>query len=188
MIEERLIALVTEAQAAVARELGLTGDLPEVELSKPRQKEHGDFATNVALVLATRVGRSPRDVAELIVRHLPEAPFVRSAQVAGPGFINFRLTADWLTGALRDVAARGEAYGRADPNGLRAQVEFVSANPTGPLHIGHARNAALGDALARVLEAAGWSVEREYYFNDTGGQMDRFGASVEARYLEHVVV
>jgi arginyl-tRNA synthetase len=184
VIEERLIALVTEAQAAVARELGLTGDLPEVELSRPRQKEHGDFATNVALVLATRVGRSPRDVAELIKRHLPEAPFVRSTEVAGPGFINFRLTADWLTGALREVAARGEAYGRADPNGLRAQVEFVSANPTGPLHIGHARNAALGDALARVLEAAGWSVEREYYFNDTGGQMDRFGASVDARYLE----
>jgi arginyl-tRNA synthetase len=184
MIEERLIALVTEAQAEVARELGLASDLPEVELSKPRQKEHGDFATNVALVLAPLVGRSPRDVAELIVRRLPEAPFVRSAEVAGPGFINFRLTTGWLTDALRDVAARGEAYGRADPNGLRAQVEFVSANPTGPLHIGHARNAALGDALARVLEAAGWSVEREYYFNDTGGQMDRFGASVEARYLE----
>ena len=104
--------------------------------------------------------------------------------MAGPGFINFRLTTDWLTGALRDVAARGEAYGRVDPSGRRAQVEFVSANPTGPLHIGHARNAALGDALARVLEAAGWSVEREYYFNDTGGQMDRFGASVEARYLQ----
>ncbi len=184
MIEERLIALVTEAQAEVARELGLVGDLPEVELSKPRQREHGDFATNVALVLAPLVGRSPREVAELVRRHLPEAPFVRVAEVAGPGFINFRLTTGWLTDALRDVANRGEAYGRADPNGLRAQVEFVSANPTGPLHIGHARNAALGDALARVLEAAGWSVEREYYFNDTGGQMDRFGASVEARYLE----
>ena len=184
MIEERLIALVTEALAEAARELGLEGDLPEVELTKPRQKEHGDFATNVALVLAPRVGRSPREVAELLLRHLPEASFVRSAEVAGPGFLNFRLTTDWLTGALRDVAARGEAYGRADPNGRRAQVEFVSANPTGPLHIGHARNAALGDALARVLEAAGWSVEREYYFNDTGGQMDRFGASVEARYLQ----
>jgi arginyl-tRNA synthetase len=184
MIEERLIALVTEAQAEVARELDLADDLPEVELSKPRQKEHGDFATNVALVLAPLVGRSPREVAELVRRRLPEVPFVRLAEVAGPGFINFRLTTGWLTDALRDVANKGEAYGRADPNGLRAQVEFVSANPTGPLHIGHARNAALGDALARVLEAAGWSVEREYYFNDTGGQMDRFGASVEARYLE----
>ena len=107
MIEERLIALVTEALAEVARELGLEGDLPEVELTKPRQKEHGDFATNVALVLAPRVGRSPRDVAELLLRHLPEASFVRSAEVAGPGFINFRLTTDWLTDALRDVAGAG---------------------------------------------------------------------------------
>ena len=188
MIEERLIALVTEALAAAAGELGLRDDLPEVELSKPRQREHGDFATNVALVLAARVERPARDVAELIVRRLPEASFVRSAEVAGPGFINFRLTTSWLTDALQDVAALGEAYGRAEPNGLRVQVEFVSANPTGPLHIGHARNAALGDALARVLEAAGWSVEREYYFNDTGGQMDRFGASVEARYLQLVGV
>jgi arginyl-tRNA synthetase len=186
MIEERLIALVTEALTVAARELGLSGDLPEVELSKPRQKEHGDFSTNVALVVAAGVERSAREVAELIVRNLPQAPFVRSAEVAGPGFINFRLTTSWLTDALRDVAVRGEAYGRADPNGRRAQVEFVSANPTGPLHIGHARNAALGDALARVLEAAGWSVEREYYFNDTGGQMDRFGATVEARYLQLV--
>jgi arginyl-tRNA synthetase len=104
MIEERLIALVTKAQAEVARELDLAGDLPEVELSKPRQKEHGDFATNVALVLAPLVGRSSRDVAELVRRHLPEARFVRSAEVAGPGFINFRLTTGWLTDALRDVA------------------------------------------------------------------------------------
>ncbi|HEU4865992.1 MAG TPA: arginine--tRNA ligase, partial [Actinomycetota bacterium] len=184
MIEDRLIALVNVALAAAARELGLSSDLPEVELSKPRQKEHGDFSTNVALVLAARVERPAREVAELIVRNLPKEPFVRSAEVAGPGFINFRLTMSWLSEALRDVAVRGEAYGRAEPHGRRAQVEFVSANPTGPLHIGHARNAALGDALARVLEAAGWTVEREYYFNDTGGQMDRFGASVEARYLQ----
>jgi len=184
MIEERLIALVSEALAAAAPELGLSGDLPAVELSKPRQKEHGDFSTNVALVVAPRVDPPPREVAEVIVRHLAADEVVASAEVAGPGFINFRLTSGWLTDALREVERTGEAYGRAEPNGMRAQVEFVSANPTGPLHIGHARNAALGDALARVLEAAGWSVEREYYFNDTGGQMDRFGASVEARYLQ----
>jgi arginyl-tRNA synthetase len=123
-------------------------------------------------------------VAEVLVRHLPEAPFVAAAEVAGPGFVNFRLTSAWLEDALREVVEAGEGYGRAAPHGRRAQVEFVSANPTGPLHIGHARNAALGDALARLFEAAGWSVEREYYFNDTGGQMDRFGASVEARYLQ----
>jgi len=186
MIEERLIALVSRAVAAAAAELGLTGEPPEVELSKPRQKEHGDFSTNVALVVAARVDRPAREVAEVIVRHLPPADVVASAEVAGPGFINLRLTRAWLTDALREVERAGDAYGRAEPNGRRAQVEFVSANPTGPLHIGHARNAALGDALARVLEAAGWSVEREYYFNDTGGQMDRFGASVEARYLQLV--
>ncbi|MEX2422256.1 MAG: arginine--tRNA ligase, partial [Actinomycetota bacterium] len=184
MIEAQLSALVFDAVAAAAAELGLSGEPPEITLSSPKQREHGDFATNVALVLAKRAGRPPREVAEIILRNLRETPFVRSAEVAGPGFINFRLTTGWLTGALRDVAARGARYGRAEPSGKRAQVEFVSANPTGPLHIGHARNAALGDALARVLEAAGWAVEREYYFNDAGGQMDRFGASVEARYLQ----
>jgi arginyl-tRNA synthetase len=184
MIEDRLIALVTVALTAAARELGLSGDPPEVELSKPRQKEHGDFSTNAALVVAARVDRPPREIAEVIVRHLPPADFLASAEVAGPGFINLRLTTGWLTDVLREVERAGEAYGRAEPNGLRAQVEFISANPTGPLHIGHARNATLGDALARVLEAAGWAVEREYYFNDTGGQVDRFGESVEARYLQ----
>jgi arginyl-tRNA synthetase len=186
MIEDELSALVSDAVAAAGTELGLSGELPEITLSNPKQKEHGDFATNVALVLSARAGLPPREVAEIILRNLREMPFVRSAEVAGPGFINFRLTTDWLTGALRDVAAHGTAYGRAAPSGKRAQVEFVSANPTGPLHIGHARNAALGDALARVLEAAGWAIEREYYFNDAGGQMDRFGASVEARYLQLV--
>ena len=186
MIRVRLSELIRAALVAAGDELGLAGDPPEVELSKPRQKEHGDFATNVALVLAKRVGKPPREVAEALVRHLPGSPFVASAEVAGPGFVNFRLTSGWLEDALRDVVEAGEGYGRAQPHGRRAQVEFVSANPTGPLHIGHARNAALGDALARLFEAAGWSVEREYYFNDTGGQMDRFGSSVEARYLQLV--
>ena len=186
MVEEQLRPLIAEALAAAAPELGLSGDLPEVELTRPRQKEHGDFATNVALVVASEAGRPPREVAELIVRHLPPSPLIRSAEVAGPGFINLRLTTDSLTSVLRAIAERGDAFGRAEPTGRRVQVEFVSANPTGPLHIGHARNAALGDSLARVFEAAGWSVEREYYFNDAGGQMDRFGSSVEARYLQLV--
>ena len=186
MVEEHLRSLIAEALAAAAADLGLSGDPPEVELTRPRQKEHGDFATNVALVVASKVGRPPREVAEVIVRHLPSSPLIRSAEVAGPGFINIRLTTESLTSVLLEVAERGDAYGRAEPDGRRVQVEFVSANPTGPLHIGHARNAALGDSLARVFEAAGWSVEREYYFNDAGGQMDRFGSSVEARYLQLV--
>jgi arginyl-tRNA synthetase len=186
MVEDHVRTLIAEALAAAAQDLGLSGDLPEVELTRPRQKEHGDYATNIALVAASNAGRPPREVADLIVRHLPTSPPIRSAEVAGPGFINVRLTTDSLTSVLREVADRGNAYGRAEPTGRRVQVEFVSANPTGPLHIGHARNAALGDSLARVFEAAGWSVEREYYFNDAGGQMDRFGASVEARYLQLV--
>ena len=179
-------SLIADALAAATPELGLSGDLPEVELSRPRQKERGDYSTNVALVVASKVGKPPPEVAELIVANLPASPLIRSAEVAGPGFINIRLTTSSLTSVLREVAERGDAYGRAEPNGRRVQVEFVSANPTGPLHVGHARNAVLGDALARLFEATGWSVEREYYFNDTGGQMDRFGASVEARYLQLV--
>ncbi len=186
MIEERLAELVREALAASADELGIEGPWPPVVLLKPRQKEHGDLATNVALVLAERVGRSPREVAELIVERLPPDEAVASAEPAGPGFVNFRLTRAWLHAVLREVADRGGDYGRAEPTGRRAQVEFVSANPTGPLTLGHARNAAIGDALARLLSFTGWEVEREYYFNDAGGQMDRFGSSIEARFLQLV--
>jgi arginyl-tRNA synthetase len=184
MVQDRLLELLRAALAAASAELGLEGEPPAIELSRPRQKEHGDFATNLALALAPRLGRPPREVAEILLRHLPESPLVASAEVAGPGFINLRLEPGWLADALREAVRAGERYGWAEPNGLRVQVEFVSANPTGPLHIGHARNAALGDALARLFEATGWTVEREYYFNDAGGQMDRFGASVEARYLQ----
>lgn len=186
MIEDRLADLVRAALAACAGELGIAEPWPGIELQKPRQKEHGDLATNVAFGLAKRVGRSPREVAELIVAHLPHDPAVASVEPAGAGFVNFRLSPTWLHDALRGAIARGPDYGRGGPIGLRAQVEFVSANPTGPLTLGHARNAAIGDALARLLGFTGWEVEREYYFNDAGGQMDRFGASVEARYLQLV--
>jgi arginyl-tRNA synthetase len=184
MIEERLSALVREALLAAAPELGLEGEPPPVEISMPKQKAHGDFSTNFALVVAPRVGRERRDVATTIVRHLPADLAVREVSIAGPGFINFSVTSDWLFDTLRQVAVLGAAYGRAGPTGRSVQVEFVSANPTGPLHIGHARNAVIGDAIASVLSAAGWSVEREYYYNDAGRQMELFGASVEARYLE----
>jgi arginyl-tRNA synthetase len=186
VIEDQLVAWIGAGLVAAAPALGLEGDLPVPELLVPKQKEHGDFATNVALGLAKRAGRAPREVAEAIVDALPEAPFVERVEIAGPGFLNVFTTDDWLHEALRDVVAAGEAYGRANPNGRRVQVEFVSANPTGPLHIGHARNAALGDALARLFEAAGWTVEREYYFNDAGRQMDRFAESIEARYLQAI--
>ena len=186
MIEDRLVALIAQALEAAAPSLGLDGELPTPELLAPKQREHGDFATNVALGLAKRAGRPPREVAQAIADALPPAPFLEKAEVAGPGFLNLFTTDEWLHDALRDVVAQGKAYGRAEPHGRRVQVELVSANPTGPLTLGHARNAAIGDTLARLFEADGWSVEREYYFNDAGGQMDRFGASVEARFLQLV--
>jgi arginyl-tRNA synthetase len=184
VIEEALAAWLRAGAAAAAPALGVEGDLPEPEILAPKQKEHGDFATNLALALAARAGRPPREVAQAIVDALIPAPFVRKVEVAGPGFINLFVTEDWLHDVLRQIVDQGESYGRRPEHALRAQVEFVSANPNGPLTIGHARNAAIGDTIARLLEAAGWRVERECYFNDTGGQMERFGASVEARYLQ----
>jgi arginyl-tRNA synthetase len=184
VIEQRLQDWLRDGLRSAAPALGLNGDLPDPALEEPRQKEHGDFATNVALAIAKRAGKSPREVAQVVVDALPAAPFVERVEVAGPGFINIWTTDEWLHEVVRTIAAQGNAYGRAEPNGTRVQVEFVSANPTGPLHVGTARNAVLGDAVASLLDAAGHTVEREYYFNDAGGQMDRFGASVEARYLQ----
>jgi arginyl-tRNA synthetase len=184
VIEEQLRDWLAAGLRSAAPGLGLDGELPEPELQEPRQKEHGDFATNVALALAKRAGAPPREVAEAVVVALEAVPFVEKVEIAGPGFINVWTTDDWLFDTVRTIASEGSQYGHAAPTGERIQVEFVSANPTGPLHVGHARNAVLGDAIARLLDVAGHSVEREYYFNDAGGQMDRFGASVQARYLQ----
>jgi arginyl-tRNA synthetase len=184
VIEQQLQDWLGDALRSAAPTLGLNGDLPVPSLEAPRQKEHGDFATNVALALAKRAGTSPREVAQVVVDALAPAPFVERVEIAGPGFINIWTTDEWLYDVVRSIATAGAMYGRSEPKGSRVQVEFVSANPTGPLHVGHARNAVLGDAVARLLDAAGLTVEREYYFNDAGGQMDRFGASVEARYLQ----
>jgi arginyl-tRNA synthetase len=184
VIEERLAALLSEALASVGPSFDLRDPLPEPELERPRRKGFGDFSTNLAMVAASSVGAKPRDLADAIVAALPDASFLEKAEVAGPGFINLWTTDEWLHDVLRRIVRDGDRYGAGEPTGERVQVEFVSANPTGPLTIGHARNAAIGDALARLLAFVGHEVEREYYFNDAGGQMDRFGASVEARYLQ----
>jgi arginyl-tRNA synthetase len=182
-----LVRLVTEAVAGAAGDLGIDAAPGVVEIDRPRAKEHGDYATNVALALARPAKRSPREVAEAVVRHLPPSDLVAKVEVAGPGFINFFVTPDWLYDVLREVRAAGDAYGRQEAeHPERVLVEFVSTNPTGPLHVGHARGAAFGDGLCRVLEAAGHLVEREYYVNDAGTQAELFGASVEARYLERL--
>lgn len=170
-----LAALVTGALA----DAGLPERTPTFE--RPRNPDHGDWATNVALTLAKEAGRPPRDIAAAIVERVASADGIAAVEVAGPGFINFRLEAAALGSLVRTVVAAGERYGTSDGlGGRRINVEFVSSNPTGPLHLGHARWAAVGDALARILEAAGADVTREFYFNDAGAQMARFGASVQA--------
>jgi arginyl-tRNA synthetase len=158
---------------------GLLGAEPEFE--RPRQPEHGDWATTVALRLAKPAGRPPRDIAQAIVDHLDVPDTVESVDIAGPGFVNFRLSHAYFQEVVRDVVARGEAYGRrsrTDGEREYINVEFVSANPTGPLHVGAGRWAATGDALAALLEADGHSVVREYYVNDAGEQVRRFGESI----------
>ncbi len=153
---------------------------------RTRQKEHGDFATNVAMTLSKVAKRNPRELAELIVAALPKDSLITQVDIAGPGFINMFLAQDARNAVLQTVFGRGDQYGLAEPNSKkRIMVEFVSANPTGPLHVGHGRGAAYGDALARVLTAAGNKVEREYYVNDAGRQMDILALSVWVRYLQH---
>ncbi len=158
--------------------------LPQVEI--PRDPSHGDLATNVALILAKQTRRAPRDIAATILEHFEDsAQRIARSEVAGPGFINFRFsTAAWRW-RLLEILRAGDDYGSSTVGaGRSAQVEFVSANPTGPLHIGHGRGAVTGDALARVLEACGYRVEREYYVNDAGGQMSALGRSLRARYRQ----
>ncbi len=180
--EDRLREKLAEAAAS----LGAPG--VEVQLDRPRNPEHGDWATNLAMVLAGRLGRPPRDIAKDITERLDlSGAGVRSAEIAGPGFINFRLTGAELASLLERVLAEDESYGRApaaDSGPRRVIVEFVSANPTGPLHVAHGRGAALGDAIATLLEWAGAHTHREFYVNDAGVQIDRLGESVEARWRQ----
>jgi arginyl-tRNA synthetase len=171
--------------SAIASELG-GGAGVAVVLERPRNAEHGDFATNLALVLAGRLRQPPRQVAEQIVSRLDlEAAGLASAEIAGPGFINFRLAAGRVQARVLEIIGADRVYGRAAPlQRQRVQVEFVSANPTGPLHVAHGRGAALGDGIASLLEHAGHEVEREFYVNDAGLQIDRLAESLEARWLE----
>ena len=174
--EERLAGAVREA---ISRAYGV--ELDGVHVERPNDPSHGDFATNVALANARVFRGNPREVAENLVEAL-DAPFVRQAEVAGPGFVNFWLSSEVLWEEIATLLREGEEYGRKEPSGEPLQIEFVSANPTGPLHVGHGRHAAYGDSLARILEAAGRSVSRECYVNDAGNQIRLFGESVAARY------
>lgn len=168
-----------------------TGDLPaglvtdNVTAEPPRDATHGDMATNAAMVLAKPAGMKPRDIAEKLAALLVEDPRVTSAEVAGPGFLNLRLAASLWQGVALDVLENDTNYGRGDLGaGKSVNVEYVSANPTGPLHVGHTRGAVFGDALASLLAFAGWDVTREYVINDGGGQIGMLARSVYLRYLE----
>jgi len=162
--------------------LGDGAALPEVRIERPKNREHGDWATNVAMQLAKKVGRAPRDVAAVVKDRLEHTAGVASVDVAGPGFLNITLDAAAAGELARSIVEQGAAFGTADSlAGTAINLEFVSANPTGPVHLGGTRWAAVGDSLARVLEAQGAEVVREYYFNDAGAQIDRFARSLLAR-------
>jgi arginyl-tRNA synthetase len=180
---DELSAAIRACLVTAVAEGDLTTAVPdEIRVERPKQREHGDWATNIALQLAKQAGRPPREIAQLLAAKLSELPGIKSVDVAGPGFLNIVLEAGAAGELVRTVVEAGVGYGH---NTLLAghviNLEFVSANPTGPLHIGHTRWAALGDSLGRLLSASGATVTREFYVNDAGAQMDRFGASVLAR-------
>jgi arginyl-tRNA synthetase len=178
--------LVSTALASVAAEGVVSVDaLPVPLIERTRDASHGDFATNVAMVLAKQTRCKPRDLAQRIVAALPASPLLAKVEIAGPGFINFHLGAEAYLALLPAIIAAGPGYGRSVLGaGRRVQVEFVSANPTGPLHVGHGRGAAYGATVADLLDAVGYEVHREYYVNDAGRQMDILAASLWLRYLE----
>ena len=159
---------------------------PPFTIETPKMHNHGDYATNVAMLLAPQEKKPPRKIAEQIIAHIPtDSTVVEKVEVAGPGFINFFISRSCWLKALQDISLQGSDYGTSRlGEGKKINLEYVSANPTGPLHIGHGRGAAVGDALANILEAVGYTVRREYYINDTGNQMGLLGKSVYSRYLQ----
>lgn len=176
----------TIKEAILLAELAKEEELPEIILETPRDKSHGDFAANIAMQLARIARKAPRQIAEEIVAQIEkEKASIEKIDIAGPGFINFYMKSDYLGELVSEVLQAGDNFGQTDyGKGKKVQVEFVSVNPTGRLHLGHARNAAFGDVLSNLLEAAGYEVEKEYYINDAGSQIDNLGKSIEARYFQ----
>ncbi len=187
---EQLENTVRTAVAQAIAKAGLVAetDIPEIGLEVPKDKSHGDLSTNAAMQLTRIAKKNPRMIAEAILENLDrEAAGIERAEIAGPGFINFTLNKSYLYPVVAAVHAHGENYGRIeDGKGKRVQLEFVSANPTGSLHLGHARGAAVGDALCNLLDFAGYEVTREYYINDAGNQVTNLCLSLEARYLQEL--
>ncbi len=180
-VKTQLIALLQHALSSVAPAASST----PIQLERPRDPSHGDFSTNLAMQLAKALKKNPREIAQQLLNELPLSSLVTSAELAGAGFINFRLDAGTKTGVVKAVLSEKADFGRSTAGGQqKVQVEFVSANPTGPLHVGHGRGAAYGASLSSLLSFAGWDVTREYYVNDAGRQMDILGLSTWLRYLD----
>jgi arginyl-tRNA synthetase len=183
-VKAQLRDLVLQAIQTLQSDATLPADLPlpGFVIERARSREHGDFACNVAMLLAKPARLKPRELAEKLVAALPANALVEKVEIAGPGFINFYLAAGAYHAELQQILGQGDAYGRSHSGaGKTAGVEFVSANPTGPLHVGHGRAAAIGDCLSRLLEATGWNVQREFYYNDAGVQIANLAISVQAR-------
>ena len=177
--------LAAQIQGAIARAIergDLIGSVPaNIPLERPKNRDHGDYASSIALQLAKPAGKNPREVAALLKKDLENLPEVSAVDIAGPGFINITLNRASQADLVRTILTAQGGYGRGTAlSGVKINLEFISANPTGPLHLGHTRWAAVGDALGRVLNAAGATVTREFYINDRGNQMDLFGQSVQA--------
>src|SRR6202020_2230095 len=177
--------VIARVRAVCSAELGVAADLSRVVLEPPKDPTHGDMATNAAMVLAKEAKAKPRDLAEKICERLRADDLVASVDVAGPGFINLTLKVTAWADALRSVLREGGAYGQSAVGAAeKVNVEYVSANPTGPMHVGHCRGAVFGDALASLLQLAGFDVVREYYINDAGAQVDVLARSAFLRYRE----
>jgi arginyl-tRNA synthetase len=184
-LKEHIEELLIQSLLHLKRDGVLPKDCDETpQLERTRNPDHGEFASNLAMVLTRKAGKPPRELAQDIIDRLPRSRQVSRTEIAGPGFINFYLNACALTGVVKDILRHKDKYGRqpVDPE-RRVTLEFVSANPTGPLHVGHGRGAAYGASLGNILSAAGYSIQREYYVNDNGRQMDILAVSVWLRYL-----
>ncbi|MBH9580857.1 arginine--tRNA ligase [Staphylococcus felis] len=185
IVEQVKQTLIQEIEKSI-KSAQLADEIPNIKIEIPKDSKNGDYSTNIAMVLTKIAKRNPREIAQAIVDHFDQdAAHVKSIDIAGPGFINFYLDASYLNDTIDDVLRKGEQFGRVEtPKNTKILIEYVSANPTGDLHIGHARNAAVGDTLSNILDAAGYDVTREYYINDAGNQITNLALSIEARYLQ----
>lgn len=185
IIDQVKQTLIEEIEASI-KKAGLAEDIPEIKIEIPKDTKNGDYSSNIAMVLTKIAKRNPREIAQAIVDNLDTSKaHVKEIDIAGPGFINFYLDNQYLTQIIPEAINKGDQFGYADqPKNTNILLEYVSANPTGDLHIGHARNAAVGDSLANILIAAGYNVTREYYINDAGNQITNLARSIETRYFE----